>query len=227
MAFDETENAVTITSMTAPTVPDSRPRGRLGRRLGMLGVSVYGLLVRGRDKVFSLGVAGSFHSFGHRSVLQTPIRLKNSSQIVVGSGVFVGGGSWLQVLDEYTGDEPALVIGDGTSVVGRCVLSAAASVRLGANVLLARNVYISDHSHRFDDTTLPVLAQGVAKIEPVEIGDGAWLAENVVVLPGVRIGRGSVVGANSVVADDVPDYCVAVGQPARVIKCFGPGQPTS
>jgi acetyltransferase-like isoleucine patch superfamily enzyme len=212
------------TRLTAPTIPEAKPAGGLGRHLGALGVSGYGLFVRLRDKLFSLGVAGSFHAFGRRSVLQTPIRLKNSSRIAVGSGVFVGGGSWLQVLDEYTGDGPALVIGDGTSVVGRCVLSAAASVRLGANVLLARNVYVSDHSHRFDDTTLPVLAQGIANVAPVEIGDGAWLAENVVVLPGVRIGRGSVIGANSVVADDVPDYCVAVGQPARIIRRFGPDQ---
>jgi acetyltransferase-like isoleucine patch superfamily enzyme len=92
------------------------------------------------------------------------------------------------------------------------------SVRLGRKVLLARNVYISDHSHAFADVTRAVLDQGITKVEPVEIGDGAWLGQNVVVGPGVRIGRGAVVGANSVVLEDVPDYAVAVGAPARVVR---------
>lgn len=207
--------------LTAPSEPASRPRGRVARLAGGAGVATYRAGVRLRDKLFSLAVAGGFHSFGRRSVVQPPVRLKNTDRIAVGEGVFVGGGSWLQVLDGAPGDGAAIAVGDGTSIVGRCVLSAAASVRLGANVLLARNVYVSDHSHRFDDTARPVLAQGVDKVAPVEIGDGAWLAENVVVLPGVRIGRGAVIGANSVVAEDVPDHCVAVGQPARVVRRFG------
>jgi lipopolysaccharide O-acetyltransferase len=139
----------------------------------------------------------------------------------VGSDVFVGAGSWLQVL-EGPGDEPALAIGDGTSVAGGCVLSAAWSVRLGQKVLLARNVYVSDHVHAFRDLERAVLEQGVDRVEPVEIGDGAWLGQNVVVCPGVSIGRGAVIGANSVVREDVPDYAVAVGAPARVVRYFGP-----
>jgi acetyltransferase-like isoleucine patch superfamily enzyme len=97
------------------------------------------------------------------------------------------------------------------------VLSAAESVRLGDRVLLARGVYVSDHSHAFEDTSRAVLDQGITRIEPVEVCDGAWLGENVVVCPGVRIGRGAVVGANSVVLNDVPDHCVAVGAPARIV----------
>ena len=85
---------------------------------------------------------------------------------------------------------------------------------------MARNVYIADHTHAYDDPAQPVLAQGVTRVEPVEVGDGAWLGENVVVGPGVRIGRGAVVGANSVVLSDVPDHAVAVGAPARIVRQF-------
>ena len=60
--------------------------------------------------------------------------------------------------------------------------------------------------------------QGVDKIAPIVIGDGAWLGENVVVCPGVHIGRGAVVGANSVVVRDVPARAVAVGAPAVVVR---------
>ena len=96
--------------------------------------------------------------------------------------------------------------------------SAAVSVRIGRQVLMARNVYVSDHNHAFDDGSRPVLAQGITEPRPVEIGDGAWLGQNVIVNPGVRIGRGAIVGANAVVLDDVPDRAVAVGVPARVVR---------
>jgi acetyltransferase-like isoleucine patch superfamily enzyme len=185
---------------------------RLGRRLA--------------NKGFSVAAAGAFASFGRRSVIELPVRLHGERRIAVGSDVFVGSGSWLQVLDG-AGDRPALTIGDGTSIAGGCVLSASVSVRLGRHVLLARNVYVSDHSHAFGDPARPILAQGIDRVAPVEIEDGAWLGQNVVVGPGVRIGRGAVVGANSVVLDDVPAHTVAVGAPARVVRELVPAWPAS
>ena len=180
-------------------------------------VASYRIAVRARAKAFSLLAGASFASFGAGSVLQPPIRLEHEWRISVGSGVFVGAGSWLQVVGPAEGGV-ALEIGDGTSIAGQCVLSAAGSVRLGRRVLLARNVYISDHIHAYRDVTRAVLDQGIERVEPVEIGDGAWLGQNVVVCPGVRIGRGAVVGANSVVNSDVPPRTLAVGAPARVVK---------
>jgi lipopolysaccharide O-acetyltransferase len=182
-----------------------------------LALCLYRGSLRARAKVFSLLVGGAFAEFGARSVIEPPVRLQGEARIAVGDDVFVGAHSWLQVL-EGPDRHVALSIGDGTSIAGSCVLSAAMSVRLGRKVLLARNVYISDHSHAFADVTRAVLDQGITKVEPVEIGDGAWLGQNVVVGPGVRIGRGAVVGANSVVLEDVPDYAVAVGAPARVVR---------
>ena len=64
----------------------------------------------------------------------------------------------------------------------------------------------------------PVIRQVAGKSNPVEIGDGCWLGINVVILPGVRIGRQCVIGANAVVADDIPDFSVAAGVPARVLR---------
>jgi len=69
-----------------------------------------------------------------------------------------------------------------------------------------------------------VLDQGFERLEPVAIGDGAWLGQNVVVCPGVTIGTGAVVGANSVVTEDVPAYSLAVGAPARIVRRFGVGK---
>jgi acetyltransferase-like isoleucine patch superfamily enzyme len=183
------------------------------------GAAFYRGATRARDKVFSLAIRGSFASFGRRSVIQRPVRLGGERQIAVGDDVFVGAGSWLQVL-ESCGTPLAIEIGSGTSIAGSCVISAAQHIRLGASVLLARNVYIADHMHAFEDPDAAVLDQGVTRVLPIEIGDGAWLGQNVVVSPGVRIGRGAVIGANSVVREDVPDFSVAVGAPARVVRTF-------
>jgi lipopolysaccharide O-acetyltransferase len=187
-----------------------------GRRGGLF-LGFYRLIGRVRDKSFSLLASRSFASYGARSVIQLPVRISGERRIAVGSDVFIGSGSWLQVL-EGPGSGVAIVIGDGTSAAGGCVLSATQSIRLGSKVLLARNVYIADHMHAFEHIGDPVIEQGIGRVGPVEIGDGAWLGQNVVVGPNVRIGRGAVIGANSVVLDDVPDYTVAVGAPARHVR---------
>lgn len=147
-----------------------------------------------------------------------PIRLGGEERIAIGNQVFIGSGSWLQTLPDGDNQSIAISIGSGTSVAGACVISAVRQVVLEENVLLARNVYISDHSHRYTQTDMPILAQGLDNIEPVLIRQGAWLGQNVVVCPGVTIGRGTVIGANSVVTRDIPDFAVAVGSPARVVK---------
>lgn len=203
---------------------DARPRAAVRRAAGSGFVSVYRFWIRARAKAFSVFASGAFASFGRESVLQLPIRLSGERRIVVGDGVFVGAGSWLQVLDG-PGEDAALVLGNGTSIAGNCVLSAASSIRIGQRVLMARNVYVSDHRHAYDDPARAVLDQGITNVRPVVIEDGAWLGQNVVVCPGVRIGRGAVVGANSVVRDDVPDHGVAVGAPATVVRVFaGPAE---
>lgn len=186
--------------------------------IGWFLLSCYKAYIRVGDKGFSLLVSGAFARFGKRSVLVRPIRLGGESRIEIGDGVFIGANSWLQTLADGDNHSPAIRIGNGTSIAGACVISAVRGVDLEEDVLLARNVYISDHVHRYSQPPLPVQAQGVEQIAPVVIKRGAWLGQNVVVCPGVRIGIGAVVGANSVVKDDIPDYTVAVGAPAQVVK---------
>jgi acetyltransferase-like isoleucine patch superfamily enzyme len=147
-----------------------------------------------------------------------PVRLLGEERIAIGNQVFIGAGSWLQTLPDGDNQSVAISIGSGTSAAGACVISAVRRVSLEENVLLARNVYISDHSHKFTQSDTPILAQGIDNIKPVLIKQGAWLGQNVVVCPGVTIGRGVVIGANSIVSQDIPDFMVAVGAPARVVK---------
>src|SRR3990172_9145657 len=162
------------------------PRHLLGKGFS----TFYKLLVRLRFKLFSLMISGAFARFGRNSVLQCPIRLSGEDRIEIGDRVFIGANSWLHTLRDGENASPALYIGSGTSVTGACIISAVRRVVLEEDVLLARNVYISDHAHRYLDGDQPILAQGVDKIAPVLIRRGAWLGQNVVVRPGVTIGRG-------------------------------------
>jgi len=196
-------------------------RRTLAARFADAWIGAYRFGVRARSKAFSALAANAFARFGPHAVIQPPVRLVGERHIAIGRDVFVGAGSWLQTLvPEHSG--VALEIGDGTSIAGNCVLSAAHSVRLGRKVLLARNVYISDHIHAYRDTAKAVLDQGLDRIDQVDVDDGAWLGQNVVVCPGVRIGKGAVIGANAVVVDDIPDHCLAVGAPATVVRTFSP-----
>jgi acetyltransferase-like isoleucine patch superfamily enzyme len=195
---------------------------RIRDAAGAVALATYQAAHRLRGHAFSRAVSGGFAEFGPHSVLDPPVDIRGARMIAVGAHVGVGPGSWLYAIPEAAAEAPVLVIGDGVNISGNCVLSAVSSVRLGRDVLLARNVYISDHSHAYEDVTRPVRKQGVRNVLPVAIGDGAWLGQGVVVCPGVSIGRGAVVGAGSVVLHDVPAYTVAVGAPARVVRSFGP-----
>jgi acetyltransferase-like isoleucine patch superfamily enzyme len=176
--------------------------------------------VRLQCKCFSVLVASAFASFGRKTVLMVPIRLAGEDRIALGTGVFIGAGSWLQTLPNGSDRSVAISIGHRTSIAGTCVISAVRSVLIEDDVLLARNVYISDHIHKYSDIGVPIRAQGLDKIASVVIKRGAWLGQNVVVCPGVTIGTGAVIGANSVVTRNVPDYSLAVGAPARIVKAL-------
>lgn len=72
--------------------------------------------------------------------------------------------------------------------------------------------------HEFTDCTNKIFDQGNRKPQAINVDDGAWIGAASIILPGVRIGRNAVVGAGSIVTKDVPDFSVAAGNPARIIK---------
>jgi acetyltransferase-like isoleucine patch superfamily enzyme len=188
--------------------------------LGSLALAFYRASTRAKHKCFSLLISGAFAQCGKKTVLMYPIRVTGEKRIEIGDRVFIGPGSWLHTLadQQYQYQSIAIHIGDGASIVGDCVISAVCKVYLEEDVLVARNVYISDHMHKHTETDVPILGQGVDKVKPVLVKRGAWLGQNVVVCPGVTIGRGAVIGANSVVNQDIPDFTIAAGAPAKVVK---------
>lgn len=93
------------------------------------------------------------------------------------------------------------------------------SIHIGKSALIAEKVYISDNLHGYEDVNIPIKDQPLRQLKDVTIGEGSWIGENVCII-GASVGKNSVVGANSVVTHDIPDYSVAVGAPAKVIKRF-------
>ena len=94
-------------------------------------------------------------------------------------------------------------------------------VEIGDFSLVGPGCYITDADHRFSDLTAPVPDQGMTSKGLTVIEDNVWLGANVVVTSGVRIGRRSVIGANSVVTRDIPAFAVAAGIPAKVVSTIG------
>lgn len=109
------------------------------------------------------------------------------------------------------------LIGRGSGIVGHF------SIEIGNDVWTGHHVYITDQNHGYEDLTKPISQQSQPE-RAVKIGDGSWLGYGTVVLPGVTIGKHVVIGANSVVTRDIPDYSVAVGSPAKVIKQYIDGE---
>lgn len=160
-------------------------------------------------------------ALGSRSRIIQPLNLRNARFMYIGSRVIIQKFSWLLTLPLKANQPPKLVIGDDTVIGYFNHITCVNHVEIGNKVLTADRVHISDNGHGFDNPAIPIMDQPVVSKGPVFIGEGTWLGENVSVLS-CRIGRNCVIGANAVVTRDIPDFSVAVGIPARVIKQFDP-----
>lgn len=161
-----------------------------------------------------------FKHFGHRSKLVAPMRLDGTRNIVVGNGVYVGHAAWLGAIPcSETFPSPLLQIGDGCRIGNFNHIYAVRKIVIEKDVLTADKVCILDSRHGFEDIDTPIWKQPVEPLSEVRIGEGSWLGEHVCVL-GASVGKHCVIGANSVVTHDIPDYSVAVGMPAKIIKKF-------
>ncbi|MFZ6812947.1 sugar O-acetyltransferase [Undibacterium sp. Rencai35W] len=96
-----------------------------------------------------------------------------------------------------------------------CVMLDAAAIHIGARVLLGPAVHLYTTTHPVNAAER---AAGLQLVASIHLGDDCWIGGNSVILPGVRIGARSVIGAGSVVTQDVPSDVVAAGNPCRVIR---------
>jgi acetyltransferase-like isoleucine patch superfamily enzyme len=131
--------------------------------------------------------------------------------ISIGSGVFVGRHGSLTTKD---GD---LVLEDGVNVGISCAIFSGSSVRIGRNTLIAGYTYVIGGGHAFDRVDQAVVDQPRPS-HGIAIGPDGWIGTGVAILDGVTVGRGVIIGAHAVVTRDLPDFAVAAGVPAQVVR---------
>lgn len=174
--------------------------------------------------------ADRFASFGEGTVLCfPPAALYGEHAIHLGAdtliGPYVSLSAGMMPGQELISDQ-ILRIGDRCLIGRHSSIVAHFEIVIGDDVFFGPNVYVTDQNHSVEDLTRPIGRQTSGE-RPVSIGDGSWLGANVVVLPGVSIGRHVAVGAGSIVTSDLPDHAVAVGNPARVLRLATDERPGS
>lgn len=161
---------------------------------------------------------------GKNPSIEFPICTYGLENISIGNNFKCGERLKLRAFDNWGGIPftPVIRIGNNVSIETDCHISAINSVTIEDGVLIASFVYISDHSHgiKFDNEELHTrpIDRPLSSKGPIKICKNVWIGEKASILPGVTIGEGSIIGANSVVTHDIPSYCIAVGSPAKVIK---------
>ncbi|MGH7843958.1 MAG: acyltransferase [Candidatus Binatia bacterium] len=165
-------------------------------------------------------------------IIDLPRRIINPECIFIGDHVWLGPGSFISAVSHYPSASlrhpekentiqrfhPVIRIGNRVTSSGNLIVGAVAEIEIEDDVLLSFNVTILDNLHGYENADEPYKYQPLQRIAPVAIKKGCWIGQNAVILPGVTIGAMSIVGANSVVTQTVPDRCIAVGAPAQVIK---------
>jgi acetyltransferase-like isoleucine patch superfamily enzyme len=160
-----------------------------------------------------------FRRYSYKSVIYKPLQIDGGKNISIGKQVNIQYKTWLAALPLTGSDKCQLVIEDGAIIGHFNHIYATKSIIIEKNALIADRVYISDNLHDYSDPVIPIKNQEIIQKNEVVIGSGCWIGENVSII-GASIGKNSVIGANSVVTKDIPDFCVAVGIPARIIKRY-------
>lgn len=152
---------------------------------------------------------------GSDVVIEAGVLIFHPENISLGSGVYVGHHTMLKA---YHTNE--MIIGDGTWIGQMCFFHSAGGLMIGKHVGIGPGVKILTSSHELErdlPLEIPILHRPI-EFAPVIIEDDADIGVGCILLPGVRVGRGAQVGAGSVVTKDIPDFTVAYGNPAKVMR---------
>jgi lipopolysaccharide O-acetyltransferase len=202
-------------SQITKVVSQERPRVAFFRFIGWI---TY--IIEGKVSAYYVGWKNAYLGRGSRVI--------GTRYITVGEGLSVGRYAWIEVVTEC-GEEkfqPEILLGEGFNASERLHISAINRIEIGDNCLFGSSVYVSDHNHgsykgeKHSHPNQPPVMRELVSHGAVIIGSNVWIGDNVTIVGPVKIGNGVVVGANSVITCDVPDYVVVGGIPAKVLKRF-------
>ena len=176
---------------------------RLNRLFTILRSLYFCFIIRNNFKLDGLRI-------GKAVILIQPKRMQIESNVSIGER---------SILNCYKeNDDQSLFIGKNTKIGRDFQLNAYKFVKIGDEVLISDRVYISDATHNNHDSRRSIISQGTSYKGSVTIENGVWIGINACILPGVNIGKDAIVGANSVVINDVEQNAVVSGVPAKRIK---------
>lgn len=169
-----------------------------------------------------------FKHFGRSSRIEPNLlSLIGGKYISVGENCHIGKGAQISAWDSYGNQKfnPEISIGDGTIIFERAHITCLDKITIGKNVLTGKSILITDNSHgdsSYESLSIPPIDRPLHSKGPVVIEDNVWIGEKASIMPGVKIGKGAIIAANSVVTKDIPAFSIAAGVPARVIKTAFP-----
>lgn len=170
------------------------------------------------DRIFKNNFFSFKQSFNKVRILKLK-HVNYPKYITIGKGTTIDEGARLDCYPIENEKTPNLRIGNNTMIGFNFTALCSSNLIIGNDVLIASNVFISTENHGFDSIELKYLRQKLVT-KDVVIEDNVWIGENVSILSGVKIGKWSIVGANSVVTKDVPEYTIVCGNPAKIIKKY-------
>lgn len=195
----------------------------IGHLLRLMGLGKLAFLARSvRDNIYTGYHADRFNSFSRGKIEYPAEQITGHRFISVGQGTLLGKHIVLTAF-EKRGDQtfqPRICIGDHCILGEHMHITAVGNVKIGNSLLAGRFCLITDNSHgmiNYEELSTHPIDRPLSH-KDVSIGDNVWLGDAVRILPGVTIGNGCIIGAGSIVTKDVPDFCVAAGNPARIIK---------
>lgn len=152
------------------------------------------------------------------------LRLRLPQYIRCGKNVIIGEESRLFCWDSYLTQQldksPEIIIGNNFCATRRLTIQCANKISIGNNVLFASDVFLIDYNHGMNPTSENYLYNPLDISQGIFIDDGVWIGNNAIILGGVTIGKKAIIGAGSIVTHSIPAYCIAVGNPAQVIKKY-------
>ncbi len=191
-----------------------------------------GVLLNNLSHKISVKTLPSFSNSPKNLLIEFPRRINNPNRITIGDDVSLGPGSFLSAISQYPAKwmksqsdnrapqifESRIVIGNRVTATADLQVTAAKEIVIEDDVMFASNVHINDSSHGYKNANIPYKYQPLTKIASIRIKRGCWIGQNAFISSGVTIGELTIIGANTVVKRDIPDRCIAVGSPARIIK---------
>lgn len=164
---------------------------------------------------------GGLKKCGWKIVLSRNVDFRGAEHISIGNFIFFDNNVTLhaETIRGYK-NSPKIILHNNIGLSKDTIVIAVHKIEIEDDVMIGPGSVLVDFDHSYLDPTTPIRLQPKKNVKPILVKKGAWLGSNVAVCSGVTIGKNSVIGANSVVITNIPDYCVAIGSPAKIVKKY-------